>query len=324
MSSKRNVALCYIRLSLTKTQDDENSPERQKANCLAYCEFRGWTPELYEDRDGHKSGTKEINRPGWLALKARVTDPDVVAVVANDLSRFHRKGFRMGQLIEMCKEGSLELVKAADKKSIDVNDVTATMWVMMESLFNEYYAEDISRKQKDSIRYRLANGITVGRIPFGTIRPKRDGKSGFLERSSYGVWLLSDKSEVEGRESECPVEGAVWRGYFAAAERTMRLFILGNLGGRKIADMLNKEGYRFRDVDGKPRLFDKECVRSITANWPEYGGVVLGKKAIARNAKEITPDKIALAHVRNKCRNKKARYMNDELTRRSRIIADKR
>src|SRR5258706_5132076 len=235
--------------------------------------------------DGHQSGTKEMNRPGWLALKARVTDKDIVAVVANDLSRFHRKGFRMGQLIELCKEGNLDLVKAADKKSIDVNDITATMWVMMESLFNEYYAEDISRKQKDSVRYRRANGIVVGRVPFGTIRPKRDGKSGFLERSPYGVWLLPDKSEVEGRESESPVEGAVWRGYLDAAERTLRLFILGNLGARKIADMLNKEGYRFRDVDGKPRLFDKECVRAITANWPEYGGVVLGKKAIARNAK---------------------------------------
>lgn len=294
MSSKRDVALCYIRLSLTKTQDDENSPERQKANCQEYCDFRGWKAEFYEDRDGHKSGTKESNRPGWLALKSRVTDKDVVAVVANDLSRFHRKGFRMGQLLELCKEGNLELVKAADKKSIDVNDITATMWVMMESLFNEYYAEDISRKQKDSVRYRRANGIIVGRVPFGTLRPRRDGKSSYLERSPFGVWLLPDNCEVEGRESEPPVEGAVWRSYFDAAERALRLFTLGNFGTRKIAEMLNNEGYRFRDADGKPRLFDKECVRSITANWPEYGGVALGKKAIARNAKEITPDTIAL------------------------------
>jgi hypothetical protein len=175
-----------------------------------------------------------------------------------------------------------------------VNDITATMWVMMESLFNEYYAEDISRKQKDSIRYRRANGIVVGRVPFGAIRPKREGRSGYLERSPYGVWLLPDSSEKEGRETEPPIEGAVWRGYFDTAGRTMRLFALGQFGGRKIAKILNKEGYRFRDVDGKPRLFDKECVRAITANWPEYGGVVLGKKAIGRNAKVISPDTVAL------------------------------
>ncbi len=293
-TTQRTVALCYIRLSLTKTQDDENSPERQKANCLDYCEFRGWTPEFYEDRDGHKSGTKEINRPGWLALKSRVGDPDVVAVAANDLSRFHRKGFRMGQLIEMCKEGNLELVKAGEKKSIDVNDITATMWVMMESLFNEYYAEDISRKQKDSVRYRRANGIVVGRVPFGTTRPKRDGKSGYLERSPDGVWLLPDGSQVEGRESERPAEGAIWRGYFQAAEQAMRLVALGLYGARKIAERLNRDGYRFRDVDGKPRFFDRESVRAIAANWPEYGGVVLGKKATARSAKQVTPDTVIL------------------------------
>src|SRR5258706_13125735 len=189
--------------------------------------------------DGHQSGTKEMNRPGWLALKARVTDKDIVAVVANDLSRFHRKGFRMGQLIELCKEGNLDLVKAADKKSIDVNDITATMWVMMESLFNEYYAEDISRKQKDSVRYRRANGIVVGRVPFGTIRPKRDGKSGFLERSPYGVWLLPDKSEVQGSESESPVEEAVWRGYFQAAGGPMLLCILGNIGSGKMGGLMS-------------------------------------------------------------------------------------
>lgn len=109
-----------------------------------------------------------------------------------------------------------------------------------------------------------------------------------------GVWHLPDGGEVEGRESEPPVEGAVWRGYFDAAERALRLFVLGNLGARKIAEKLNREGYRFRDADGKPRLFDKECVRSVTATWPEYGGIVLGKKAIARNAKDITPDTVAL------------------------------
>jgi hypothetical protein len=47
---------------------------------------------------------------------------------------------------------------------------------MMESLFNEYCAEDISRNQKDSVRYRHLSGITVGRVPFGTIRAKKNGK----------------------------------------------------------------------------------------------------------------------------------------------------
>ena len=90
---KRTIALCYVRLSWTKPSDDPkselnkngekdmmsdaDSPKRQRANIQLICDQNGWTPEWYEDADGHKSGTKEKNRPGWLALKARLNDPDI-------------------------------------------------------------------------------------------------------------------------------------------------------------------------------------------------------------------------------------------------------
>jgi DNA invertase Pin-like site-specific DNA recombinase len=91
-SPKRNVALCYIRLSYTRNEDDANSPERQRANIEAVCQKAGWQMEIYQDTEGHKSGRDVKNRPGWLALSARLGDPDVAALVANDLSRLHRKG----------------------------------------------------------------------------------------------------------------------------------------------------------------------------------------------------------------------------------------
>src|SRR5579859_225074 len=87
----RSVALRYIRQSITRDASDKDSPERQRANIQRVCDLHGWTPEGYVDAEGHKSGTKEINRPGWLALKARLGDPDIAALVANDLSRLHRK-----------------------------------------------------------------------------------------------------------------------------------------------------------------------------------------------------------------------------------------
>jgi DNA invertase Pin-like site-specific DNA recombinase len=77
----RNTALCYVRQSLTRDGKDKDSPERQRANITAYCERMGWQPEFYEDAEGHKTGTKEANRPGWLSLKARLSDPDVTALV---------------------------------------------------------------------------------------------------------------------------------------------------------------------------------------------------------------------------------------------------
>ena len=95
-----NVALCYIRQSQTRNDEDTNSPVRQRANITMVCEKYGWTPEWFEDAEGHKSGRDIKNRPGWLALQARLGDPDVIALVANDLSRLHRKGWRVGDLID--------------------------------------------------------------------------------------------------------------------------------------------------------------------------------------------------------------------------------
>ncbi len=116
----RTIALCYVRLSMTRYESDLNSPERQCSNIQAECERRGWTPEWYEDVEGHKSGTKEENRPGWLALKGRLGDPDVAAIVANNLSRLHRKGWRVGSLIDFIEQHNVSLILAAPGRNLDL------------------------------------------------------------------------------------------------------------------------------------------------------------------------------------------------------------
>src|SRR5690242_16210482 len=95
-SPTRNVALCYVRKSWTRTEKDAISPERQRKNIQTVCDAHGWIAEWYEDVEGHRSGMHEINRPKWLQLKTRLNDADVVALVANDLARLHRKGWRVG------------------------------------------------------------------------------------------------------------------------------------------------------------------------------------------------------------------------------------
>ena len=172
-SVPRTTALCYVRLSLTRDESDLNSPQRQRSNIQAECDRRGWKTEWYEDIEGHKSGTKEENRPGWLALKARLSDPDVVAIVTNDLSRLHRKGWRVGSLIDFIEQHNVSLILAAPGRNLDLSGAGGKITTMIMALMDEYYATDISQKQKDSVQYRRANGIVVGRIPFGTMRDKK-------------------------------------------------------------------------------------------------------------------------------------------------------
>src|SRR5258708_931306 len=232
MSSKksspalRTVALCYIRQSITrKIRDDDNpnqpiiyldmdSPERQRDNIERVCQAKGWTPEWYQDAEGHKSGTKEHNRPGWLALQERLKDTDIVAVVANDLARLHRKGWRVGRLIDMLEEHGVFLALAAPGRELDLSKPQDRIAIQIIAMIDEWYSADAAIRQKDSVLYRRRRGVTVGIPPFGTWRDE----DGYLVPSPRGAWLLPDGNHAPGIVGDgSPHPDAVWRGYFQCA-----------------------------------------------------------------------------------------------------------
>jgi DNA invertase Pin-like site-specific DNA recombinase len=199
-SKKRQVALCYVRQSYTRDEDDKNSPERQKANIETFLQNKGWVAEWYEDVGGHKSARKEQNRPEWLRLKTRIDDPDVVALVANDLSRLHRKGWRVGDLVDYLEKLDVALVLAAPGREVDTSTPLGRLFIQFTAIIDEYYAEDISQRAKDSVQYRKALGQTIGMPPFGTTRDK----GGYLKPSHGRAWLLTDGTFVAGTPENPP------------------------------------------------------------------------------------------------------------------------
>lgn len=289
------VALCYIRQSYTRDGDDKNSPERQQANIERVCQENGWIPEWYIDADGHKSGRKVKNRPGWLALERRLADPDVVALVANDLARVHRKGWRVGDLIEKLEKYDIALVLAAPNREVDTSTPMGRIFIQFAAIFDEYYAEDISQRAKDSIQYRKARGIGVGKPPFGTVR----GEGGYLKPSPAGAWLLPNGKFVTGSAEACPEEGALWRGYYECAGYILAIYAENSMGLEQIAYRLNEEGWPFSDRRGKPRMVTPDDIRRVVGNWPEYGGIVMDRKSKDRPAYENdNPDAIPLREDR--------------------------
>lgn len=281
-SDAEKVALCYIRQSYTRDGDDQNSPERQRSNIERICQENGWKPEWYVDADGHKSGRKVQNRPGWLALEKRLGDDDVVALVANDLARVHRKGWRVGDLIEKMERYQIALVLAAPNREVDTSTPMGRIFIQFAAIFDEYYAEDISQRAKDSIQYRKAKGIGVGKPPFGTIR----GEDRYLKPTPDGAWLLSNGKFVAGSLDERPEEGAVWRGYYECAHLILSLYAENRMGLENIAYTMNEEGWPFCDRHGNPRAMTRDDIRRVVSNWPEYGGLVFDRKAKDRPAYE--------------------------------------
>ena len=294
-SSKRHVALCYVRQSFTRDANDKDSPERQRANIERVCQENDWTPEWYEDVDGHKSGRQVKNRPAWLRLEKRLKAPDVVALVANDLARLHRKGWRVGDLIEKLERYGVALVLAAPHREVDTSTPMGKIFIQFAAIFDEYYAEDISQRAKDSVQYRKRRGITVGRPPFGTIR----GEDGYLRPSPHGAWLLPNGKYAAGEADQPPEDGAIWRSYYECARRILTLYAQNNRGLEKIAYELNDSGWPFCDRYGKPRAVTRDDVRRVVANWAEYGGMVLDAKAKDRPAyKDYNVDEMPLREDR--------------------------
>jgi DNA invertase Pin-like site-specific DNA recombinase len=293
-SEGRNIALCYVRQSWTRTPEDKDSPERQQANIQAVCDAHGWIPEWYTDAEGHKTGTKVSNRPGWLALEARLGDPDVVALVGNDLSRLHRKGWRIGNLLDFVDEHGVKLILAAPGKQMDFSTPQGRALAQMSAIFDEWYAIDISQRVKDMIAYRKRNGKTIGLPPFGTVR----NEEGYLIPSPHGAWQLPNGKFFKGEQDQPPEEGSFWRGYYDAAYMVLTLYAQNIAGIDAIAYQMQTDGWAFRDRDGEPAPFEGADVRRIVANWAEYGGYVFAHRARERHPHDYDLDKISLIEER--------------------------
>lgn len=267
--SESKIALCYIRLSYTSDDDDTNSPARQRHNIERFCQRHGFTPEWFEDVGGHRSGRSEENRPEWLRLKMRLGDGDVAALVANDLSRFHRNMSKVYTMLDEIEQYGIPLGIASSDLLLDVTGVQGRLMTYVTSMFDDFYARDIAAKARESIEYRKRQGITIGIPPFGTVRDK----DGYLIPSKEGAWCLPNGTFVVGNRHESPAEGAMWRSYYAAAEHVLRIYVETDKGMEKIAYQLNEEGFAYRNRDGLPRLFNREDIRRIIALWKVYGGL---------------------------------------------------
>jgi DNA invertase Pin-like site-specific DNA recombinase len=225
----RNVAVGYVRLSYCRKGEDSASPERQEANIRDICQRYGWIPEIKYNVDGHHSGTSEEKRPGWLEVKTRLLDPDVVALVGNDLSRLHRNMGNQSSLNQLLKKLGLKLVLAATNEVIDFSGEGQTVQFLstnIRGLMHEVYAWEVSEKQHLSIKYWRNLGKHIGNPPFGAAR----NKDGYLMPSPDGAWLLSNGTFVAGTPDNPPEPDALWKSYYEAAKRVMTLYVEKNRG----------------------------------------------------------------------------------------------
>ena len=244
--TNRRTLLAYRRKSVVRSDADRISPELQAQAVQGLAAGRGWTCEWYEDVDGHRSGRTEAGRPGWLDLRAQIARPDVTAIGAYSLSRISRNVLDFLHLLDELE--ALDVAIVTVKESLDTSSAIGRAIVTILMSINQLESDLASERMTESISYRQRElGRTVAFPPFGTTR------------NDDQVLVPNDDQPV--------------------LEHAYRLYATGDCGYTSLANVLNEQGYRFRNRYGKQRPWTRFDVRRIVAAWQLYAGrLPLGRK----------------------------------------------
>lgn len=151
MESK--ITALYCRLSRDDALQGEYSISNQRELLTRYARDNGMRNTRYFVDDGF-SGTN-FNRPGWQELMFEVDEGNVAAVIVKDLSRMGRDYLRVGLYMEQFTEQGVRLIAVSDgvDTSKGVDDFTP-----FRNIMSEWYARDISKKIKASMRTKALSG----------------------------------------------------------------------------------------------------------------------------------------------------------------------
>ena len=158
---KQKFAALYCRLSRDDGGDVEsNSIGNQKELLIRYARENDYPlTKIFVD-DGF-SGTT-FQRPGWIELMEEVDAGNVCAIIMKDMSRFGRDYLRVGLYMERFADENIRLIAVNDgvDTSKGVDDFTP-----FRNIMSEWYARDISKKIKASMRTKALSGKHLTGFP---------------------------------------------------------------------------------------------------------------------------------------------------------------
>jgi len=159
------VAGLYFRLSKEEktAKDESNSITNQRMILTSFCEKNGI--EIYDEYidDGHTG--VNFDRAGFQRLIRDVKSKKINTLIVKDNSRFCRnhRGF-MDYLEEIFPENNIRYIAVNSNVDTLLNPDNEIMYV--ESLMNEWYSKDLSKKVRATINLTREKGIfRQGNIP---------------------------------------------------------------------------------------------------------------------------------------------------------------
>ena len=170
-----NKAGLYIRLS---KEDDikvmvSESIKNQKSLLLQYTKENNiFVYDIYID-DGY-SGTN-FERPSFKRLIKDIEDKKINMVITKDMSRLGRDYIKTGELIEKYfPEHNIRYISVTDNLDTYLDNSNNDI-APFKAIMNDFYAKDISKKIRSSLKAKMKEGNFVGaRAPYGYLKDKKN------------------------------------------------------------------------------------------------------------------------------------------------------
>ena len=227
----------YTRISVDDELDRDNvSIENQKAIIQDFVKqkFPGSTLTFYEDRD--RSGYTFEQREGYQAMRKGLMSHQYDILVVKDFSRFSRRNSRGLVELEDLRDAGVRIISIGD--NIDFPNDDDWLKIQFQFLINEMPVTDTSKKVKNVIKRRQADGKWICAAPYG--------------------YIINQRQEFE----IVPTEADIVRTIF-------RLYNEEGWGYKKIANYLTDQGIptpRMAERDRKEAA-GKEYNRTVKRDW---------------------------------------------------------
>ena len=158
----------YCRISVDEELDRDNvSIENQKSIIRDFVNrrFPGSSLSFYEDRD--RSGYTFEQREGYQAMRKGLIRHQYDILVVKDFSRFSRRNSRGLVELEDLRDAGVRIISVGD--NIDFPNDDDWLKIQFQFLINEMPVTDTSKKVKNVIRRRQADGKWLCAAPYGYI-----------------------------------------------------------------------------------------------------------------------------------------------------------
>lgn len=170
---EEQITALYLRLSRDDEQEGEsNSISNQKIFLLDYAKrnkFRN--VKIFVD-DGVSGVT--FNRNGFQELMKLIEADKVSTLIVKDMSRLGRNYLEVGQLTEsILPMHNVRFIAVNDGVDSDKGEDDFTPF---RNIMNEWYAKDMSRKMRSTLKTKSKQGYAVGQAPYGYMKDPENPK----------------------------------------------------------------------------------------------------------------------------------------------------